>query len=221
VSYVTSARLDSDRRLLYHEVMEALIKTNWRAAERLVHAEAYRWYVPEHAHEDILQETLARTVRYWKLADAKDPTAYFLGAVYLNAKTVVMRLRGFHNGNKRPQAPKAVGEQATDAVGLYQEPARSRTTLFDERDSMLLDERILPTMPSAEDVYLATVPSKRQTALREAVDSLPERQRVVLTHQFYEELSVAESASALGLTISEVSSLRSNAVRTLKRKLNA
>jgi RNA polymerase sigma factor (sigma-70 family) len=192
--------------------MEALIKTNWRAAERLVHAEAYRWYVPEHDHEDILQETLARTVRYWKLADAKDPTAYFLGAVYLNAKTVVMRLRGFHNGNKRPQSVQAKGLQFTDPVGLYQSASE---------DDLILDERTLPSMPSAEDVYLATVPSKRQAALREAVDSLPERQRVVLTHQFYEELSVAESALALGLTISEVSSLRSNAVRTLKRKLNA
>jgi RNA polymerase sigma factor (sigma-70 family) len=76
-------------------------------------------------------------------------------------------------------------------------------------------------MPSAEDVYLATVPSKRQAALREAVDSLPERQREVLNHQFYEELSVAESALALGLTTMEVSAIRSNAVRTLKRKLNA
>jgi RNA polymerase sigma factor (sigma-70 family) len=193
--------------------MEQLILKNMRAAERLVHAEAYRWNVPEGDHQDILQETLIRVVKYWKLSDAKDPTAYFLGAVYLNAKTVVMRLRGYHNGNKRPQQTKAAGEQATAAAGLYQP-----TT---EGDTLLLDERILPTVPSAEDVYLATVPTKRQTALRRAVDSLPERQREVLTHQFYEELSVAESASVLGLTTSEVSTLRSNAVRTLKRKLNA
>jgi RNA polymerase sigma factor (sigma-70 family) len=76
-------------------------------------------------------------------------------------------------------------------------------------------------MPSAEDVYLATVPSKRQAALREAVDSLPERQREVLNHQYYEALSVAESASALGLTSSEVYLARNYALRALKRKLNA
>lgn len=182
-------------------------------AKRVVHAESFKWYIPECDQEDILQSTITNVIQYWKPPAIKDPEAYYLSCLHMQARSVVMRLKGYHNGKKRPQQLKAAGEEATSTVGLYQP-----TT---EGDTLLLDERILPTMPSAEDVYLATVPSKRETALREAVDSLPDRQRVVLTHQFYEELSVAESASALGLTISEVSSLRSNALRALKRKLNA
>lgn len=191
--------------------MEHLIKTHWRSAERIVHAEAYKWYVPEHDHEDILQDTLLRVIRYWKDGKAEDPSAYYLGAVHLSAKTIVMRLKGYHNGDKRPQALKAKGEQDTRAAGLYQPNP--------DGESMLLDERILPTVPSAEDVYMATVPTKRQTALRRAVDSLPERQRTALTHQFYEELTAAESASLMGLSLSEVYTLRSNAMRTVKRRL--
>lgn len=191
--------------------MEHLIKTHWRSAERIVHTEAYRWYVPEHDHEDILQDTLMRVIRYWKDGKAKDPNSYYLGAVHLSAKTVVMRLKGYHNGDKRPQALKAKGEQDTRAAGLYQPNP--------DGESMLLDERIIPTVPSAEDVYLATVPNKRQVALRKAIQSLPDRQRTALTHQFYEELTAAESASKMGISLSEVYTLRSNAMRTVKQRL--
>jgi RNA polymerase sigma factor (sigma-70 family) len=193
--------------------MEQIIRQNMRSAERIVRAAAYKWGIPLHEHDDVFQESMARTIQYWKPAKAKDPVAYFLGTVYLDAKTIVMRLKGYHNGNKRPQSVKAAGECSTYSVGLYQP--------VDEGEILLLDERIMPTVPSAEDVYLATVPTKRQQALRRAVDSLPEFQRVALTHQFYEELSVADSASLMGLTTNEVSTLRSNAVRSLKRRMNA
>lgn len=193
--------------------MEQLIKKNLRSAERIVHAEAYKWSLPLCEHEDVLHDTLARVVQYWKPGRARDLDAYFLGAVYLNAKTVVMRLKGYHNGHKRPQAVKAAGVSQTYASGLYQPN--------DEGDLLLLDERIVPTVPSAEDVYLATVPSKRQVALGRAIQSLPERQRTVLTHQFYEDLSVAESAALLGLTNKQVSEARSAGIMALRRKLNA
>lgn len=192
--------------------MNQLIANHYRSAERIVAAEARRWYLPECNHEDILQDVLARTFQYWKPGKARDLDAFFLSTVRLNAKTVVMRLKGFHNGNKRAQAVKARGEDYTQSVGLYQP--------LTEGDDLILDERILPTVASAEDVYLATVPTKRQTALRRAIQSLPERQRTALTHQFYEELSVAESASLMGVSVRDVYNLRSNGMRRLKELLN-
>lgn len=192
--------------------MDQLIRQNRKRIKRVVEGHAYRWHVPRQDYEDVLQETLLRVVQGWK-PSIKDPQAYFLSSVYMNAHTTMARLKGFHNGKKRPQAVKAVGEQNTYAVGIYQP--------LDGGDDVLLDERILPTVPSAEDVYMQTVPSKRQTALRTAIDGLPERQRTALTHQFYEELSVADSASLMGTTTTEVYALRTNAMKSLKRKLNA
>lgn len=191
--------------------MEHLIRQNKKRIKRVVEGHAYRWYVPRQDYEDVLQETLLRVVQGWK-PSIKDPQAYFLSSVYMNAHTTMARLKGFHNGKKRPRQVKAVGEESTYAVGLYQP--------LDGGDDVLLDERILPTVASAEDVYMAKLPTRRQTALREAIDGLPEPQRTAMREQVYEELSVAESASSMGISNVQVSLLRSSGTAMLKRRLS-
>lgn len=193
--------------------MDELIKQHWRSAERITQVEARSWNIPECDHEDILQATLAEVVKYWKPDKIKDPEAYYLSAVYMTARTVVIRLAGYHRGNKHPQAAKAKGEQATFATGLYQSSSEEGT-------DVLLDERILPTVPSAEDVYMATVPSKRQEALRGAIESLAPRQREAVSLRFYEELSLDEVAAQMGLSPSQVSQAISTGLRVLKARLN-
>lgn len=60
----------------------------------------------------------------------------------------------------------------------------------------------------------------RREAVRRAIDSLPERQRMSLVLQYYEGLSYAETAEAMGCTESAVDSLLVRARRKLRRKLN-
>lgn len=194
--------------------MDELIKQHWRSAERITQVEARNWNRPSCEHEDILQSTLAEVVKYWKPDKIKDPEAYYLSAVYMTARTVVIRLAGYHRGNKHPQAAKAKGEQATFATGLYQSSSEEGT-------DVLLDERILPTVPSAEDVYMATVPSKRQEALRGAIEGLAPRQREAVSLRFYEELSLDEVASRMHLSHAQVTTTLGHAMKNLKVKLNA
>lgn len=192
--------------------MEQLIKDNRVAAWRTVQARARLWNIPHDQLEDIYQTVVAQVCQEWKPGKAKDPKAYYLSMVYIIARRVIMDMMGYHNGDKKPQSVKAAGEQATKAVGLY------RAT---DGESMILDERILQTVPSAEDVYLATVPTKRQVQLRTTVQSLPEPHRTALVQQFYDELSVAESATKMGKTDKEVRMLRSAAMRMLRRNMAA
>jgi RNA polymerase sigma factor (sigma-70 family) len=195
--------------------MDQLLRKNWQPARHIAYAEAHKWRFPDHDFDDVFQDTLERFLRYHKPADvARDTDKYFLGGIYLNAKTVAMRRRGFHNGKARPQSAQAAGEQVTDAVGLF------RPIEDGDNDLMLVDERILQTVPSAEDVYMATVPNKRQAALRAAIDGLPDLQRTVLLQQYYEELSVADSARLLGMPEAAVASARAEGMRKLRNRLN-
>lgn len=55
--------------------------------------------------------------------------------------------------------------------------------------------------------------------LADAIDTLPERERLVLTLSYYEELTLKEIGSILTLTESRVSQLRTSAVRKLRQEL--
>jgi RNA polymerase sigma-70 factor (sigma-E family) len=57
------------------------------------------------------------------------------------------------------------------------------------------------------------------TALRDAVRSLPERQRAVVVLRYYEQLSERETANVLGVSIGTVKSQASRALGTLRTHL--
>ena len=60
----------------------------------------------------------------------------------------------------------------------------------------------------------------RRDAVRRAINSLPERQRMALVLQYYEGLSYAETAEAMDCTESAVDSLLVRARRKMRRKLD-
>jgi RNA polymerase sigma factor for flagellar operon FliA len=56
-------------------------------------------------------------------------------------------------------------------------------------------------------------------SLGEAIESLPEKERIVITLYYYEELNLKEIGEVLGLTESRISQLHSQAVIRLKAKM--
>jgi RNA polymerase sigma-70 factor (ECF subfamily) len=69
---------------------------------------------------------------------------------------------------------------------------------------------------NAEDLLLARERSRR---ISNAVQSLPENQRIALILKRYEDLSYEEIAGVLGCSIPAVESLLVRAKRTLQNKL--
>jgi RNA polymerase sigma factor for flagellar operon FliA len=55
----------------------------------------------------------------------------------------------------------------------------------------------------------------------EAIEELPERERMVLTLYYYEELTMKEIGLALGVVESRVSQIHSSAVASLRTQLGA
>lgn len=70
-----------------------------------------------------------------------------------------------------------------------------------------------------EDVLSKTGLMEVQSAVAEAIDELPEKEKLVLSLYYDDELTMKETGSVLGITESRVSQLHSQAITRLRAKL--
>ena len=73
---------------------------------------------------------------------------------------------------------------------------------------------------TAHDALTLYLEGEFKQSLIAAIDGLPERDRLVITLSFYEELTLKEIGDLLGLTVSRVSQIRSGAIKKLQTVLN-
>jgi RNA polymerase sigma factor FliA len=73
--------------------------------------------------------------------------------------------------------------------------------------------------PNADDPNRALAQTQVREALADAIQRLPEREKLVITLYYYEELTLREIGEVLGVTESRVSQLHTKAVLRLKTKL--
>lgn len=156
---------------------------------RLAWSVIYRQLGQVAAAEDLVQEAF---LRVYRSAAEYQPTAKFSTWFY----TVVTNL----------------------CLNYKRDRARDRLRLVGSDDS---DEgNVLEQLAVVEDAQPSDDEShKRAAAVREAIQSLPENQRMALVLSRYEEKSYEEIAEILGVTVAAVKSLTSRARATLKEKL--
>lgn len=84
------------------------------------------------------------------------------------------------------------------------------------------DEELDYVAASAEEdpLFLCLAAESRQRLI-DAIEELPEKERLVLTLYYYEELTMREIGMTLGVVESRVSQIHSGAVRTLRAALGA
>ncbi len=75
--------------------------------------------------------------------------------------------------------------------------------------------------PTQEDPLFRCMAAEMKQHLVDAIDGLPERERMVLTLYYYEELSMKEIAQLMGVVESRVSQIRSSAVIRVRSALGA
>jgi len=73
--------------------------------------------------------------------------------------------------------------------------------------------------PNADDPSRAMARTEVREALADAIQKLPEREKLVITLYYYEELTLREIGEVLGVTESRVSQLHTKAVLRLKTRL--
>jgi RNA polymerase sigma factor for flagellar operon FliA len=75
--------------------------------------------------------------------------------------------------------------------------------------------------PQAAEPQAAMAHTELREALGEAIARLPEREKLVVTLYYYEELTLREIGEVLGVTESRVSQLHTKAILRLKARLSA
>jgi len=75
------------------------------------------------------------------------------------------------------------------------------------------------TDPAIETDLLSDVDSTDRKVLADAISELPEREKLVLTLYYYEELTMREIGEVLGVTESRVSQIHKKAILRLKARL--
>ena len=86
----------------------------------------------------------------------------------------------------------------------------------DEDSRNTIEETLSDSAPSAEDLLLE---KERSRQISNALQSLPDNQRMALVLKRYDDLSYAEIAQIIGCSVSAVESLIVRAKRTLQEKL--
>ena len=82
--------------------------------------------------------------------------------------------------------------------------------------SSILDRMVVPGEADPLSEFLK---SEEASLLEKALDSLPEKQRLVLSLYYYEELSMKEVAAVLEVSESRVSQIHTLAIKNLKKAL--
>jgi RNA polymerase sigma-70 factor (ECF subfamily) len=86
----------------------------------------------------------------------------------------------------------------------------------DDQSRDTIEETLSDSAPSAEDLLLE---KERSRQISDALQSLPDNQRMALVLKRYDDLSYAEIAQIIGCSVSAVESLLVRAKRTLQEKL--
>jgi RNA polymerase sigma-70 factor (ECF subfamily) len=86
----------------------------------------------------------------------------------------------------------------------------------DEDGENTIEETLSDGAPSAEDLLLE---KERSRQISDALQSLPDNQRMALVLKRYDDLSYAEIAQIIGCSVSAVESMLVRAKRTLQEKL--
>ncbi len=120
---------------------------------------------------------------------------------------------------RQPEREEIAAAMGTDAAGVEEArfDAERRVLRFDAPGSMLADVLADPAA-TPEDLALG---SERVHWLRAAVETLPDRLRLVVVGLYLQDRSIADLAVELGVTESRISQLRTEALGLLRDGMNA
>jgi len=186
-----------DNELSSEDLMARIAKGDDNAFEILVNRHQtsvlnliYRFIGDRTQAKDLAQEVF---MRVWQAAKTYKPEAKFTTWIYRITANLCF------NDLKSSRRKKWFSFQ--------QSGDHSRTTI---------EETLSDGAPSAEDLFLE---KERSRQISEALQSLPDNQRMALVLKRYDDLSYDEIARILDCSVSAVESLLVRAKRTLQKKL--
>jgi RNA polymerase sigma factor for flagellar operon FliA len=134
---------------------------------------------------------------------------------------------------KHMRAP--TDEEIAAKVGITQEELETSLNEIGRTSIAALDELWTSSSSGGDQIALidtiedttgpepesALAETERKEALREAIARLPEREQLVVTFYYYDELTLREIGEVLGVTESRVSQLHTKAILRLRARFSA
>jgi RNA polymerase sigma-70 factor (ECF subfamily) len=186
-----------DEQISSEELMARVAKGDEDAFEILVNRHqtsvlnlAYRFVGDRTQAKDLAQEVF---IRVWQAAKTYKPEAKFKTWLYRIATNLCL------NELKSARRKKWFSFNQSDEDG-----------------DLTFEDTLADSAPSPEDVLLE---KERSRQISDALQSLPENQRMALILKRYDELSYQEIAQIIGCSVSAVESLLVRAKRALQEKL--
>jgi RNA polymerase sigma-70 factor, ECF subfamily len=186
-----------DKEIPSEDLMARIAKGEDEAFEILVNRHQtsvlnliYRFIGDRTRAKDLAQEVF---IRVWQAAKTYKPEAKFTTWIYRIATNVCF------NELKSARRKKWFSFNRSDEGGEH-----------------IFEETLADNALSAEDLVLE---KERSRQISDALQSLPENQRMALVLKRYDDLSYREIAQIIGCSVSAVESLLVRAKRTLQEKL--
>jgi RNA polymerase sigma factor for flagellar operon FliA len=115
------------------------------------------------------------------------------------------------------EVANAAGMSEEEVAANDEDVSRAQVLSLQGTSATPIEELIATRAPSPEELVEHT---ERLTYLREAIEELPERLRVVVQDYFFSERPMADIAADLGVTDSRISQMRAEALTLLRDALN-
>jgi RNA polymerase sigma-70 factor (ECF subfamily) len=186
-----------DKEIPSEDLMTRIAEGDDYAFEILVHRHqtsvlnlVYRFIGDRTKAQDLAQEVF---LRVWQAANTYKPEAKFTTWIY--RITANLCLNELKSSRRRK---------------LFQ------FLQFGEDQENTIEEVLVDASPSPEDLLLSREQSRR---ISDALQSLPENQRMALILKRYDDLSYQEIAKVIGCSVSAIESLLVRAKRSLQEKL--
>jgi RNA polymerase sigma factor for flagellar operon FliA len=208
-------------------------------------AQRARWGLPMSVDMDELYSAAA--LGLIECLDKYDKTRNTSFATYVEYRVkgaILDALRGLDFLSRGDRSKVKALEQATGelAAKLGRTPTLEEISEFTEMTREKLEEVrtlnntdnpvSLDAIQSEEGVSLADlvqsevdtpeeelIKNRRADKIAQEIDRLPEKEKLVISLYYYEELNMKETAAALGVTESRVSQLHTQAVKKLRKRL--
>jgi len=186
-----------DRELSSEELMASIAKGDEDALEILVNRHqtsilnlTYRFIGDRTQAKDLAQEVF---IRVWQSAKSYEPRAKFTTWIYRITANLCFNQLKSARGKRWFSFSRSNEESVTT-----------------------IEETLADKGPSAEDIL---VEKERSRQISQALQSLPDNQKMAVILKRYDELSYQEIAQVIGCSVSAVESLLVRAKRTLQEKL--
>jgi RNA polymerase sigma-70 factor (ECF subfamily) len=186
-----------DKEIPSEDLMARIADGDEYAFEALVHRHQtsvlnliYRFIGDRTRAQDLAQEVF---IRVWQAAKTYRPEAKF--TTWLYRITANLCLNELKSARRRRW------------LRFFQSDGENRETI---------EENLADDSPSPEDLLLA---KERSRQITDALQSLPDNQRMALVLKRYDDLSYAEMAQIIGCSVSAVESLLVRAKKNPSRKI--